>query len=86
MTKTALHPRNQHQVVAGKAYDLDHLVQVNPDLKKWLTPRPDGEMTVNFSEPDAVKQLNKALLLGYYGIDFWDIPEQFFMSSSTGQS
>lgn len=86
MTKHTLHPRNQHQVVAGKAYDLTKLCQVNPALSPWLTTRPDGETSVNFAEPKAVKELNKALLLNHYAIDFWDIPEQFLCPPVPGRA
>lgn len=86
MTKSLLHPRNQHQVVEGKAYDLDKLTKVNPDLAKWLVTRPDGEPTVNFSEPDAVKQLNKALLLAHYDIVFWDIPANYLCPPVPGRA
>lgn len=86
MSKSALHPRNQHQVVAGKAYDLTLLTNTNPDLEKWLVTRPDGEQTVNFSEPDAVKQLNKALLLQHYDIVFWDIPADYLCPPVPGRA
>lgn len=86
MTKASLHPRNQHQVVAGKAYDLDKLTKVNPALTQWLIKRPDGEDTVNFSEPDAVKELNKALLLQHYGMIFWDIPTNYLCPPVPGRA
>ena len=86
MTKSQLHPRNQHQVVAGKAYNLEKLQSVNPQLSQWLIPRPDGELTVNFSEPDAVKQLNKALLLSYYDMQFWDIPDNYLCPPVPGRA
>lgn len=86
MSKSSLHPRNQHQVVAGKAYDLAKLTKVNPELKPWLVNRPDGEQTVNFAEPDAVKQLNKALLLQFYDIKFWDIPANYLCPPVPGRA
>lgn len=86
MKKASLHPRNQHQVVAGKAYDLNKLTIVNPSLKPWLVKRPDGEDTVNFSEPDAVKELNKALLLQHYDITYWDIPANYLCPPVPGRA
>lgn len=85
MTRPSLHPRNRHQAVMGKAYDLAKLTQINPDLTPWLISRPDGEQTVNFAETDAVKQLNKALLLAYYDIQFWDIPRNFLCPPVPGR-
>ena len=85
MSKPNLHARNRHQAVMGKAYDLEKLTLVNPDLDQWLVDRPDGEKTVNFAENDAVKQLNKALLLAYYDIQFWDIPNNFLCPPVPGR-
>ncbi len=71
--KNPLHPRNRHQ---GR-YDLEALAKANPELKKFIKPNPYdpslGE-TIDFSQPEAVKNLNKALLKLYYGISYWDIP------------
>lgn len=86
MKKASLHPRNQHQVVAGKAYDLNLLTQTNQALKAWLVKRPDGEDTVNFSEPDAVKELNKALLMQHYDITYWDIPANYLCPPVPGRA
>ena len=35
------------------------------------------EKTIDFSNPEGVKSLNKALLKAYYNISFWDIPEGY---------
>ena len=85
MSKSALHPRNRHQAVAGKAYDLEKLTQVNPDLTPWLVEKNNNELTVNFAETEAVKQLNKALLLAYYSIQFWDIPNNYLCPPVPGR-
>ncbi len=68
-----LHPRNQH---TGR-YDFDLLVAALPELKEHLIKNPVGEDTVNFSDPLAVKLLNKALLAHHYGVKHWDIPGYF---------
>jgi len=53
---------------------LDVLVKVEPGLKPYLFNKKDGNQSINFGEPDAVRLLNKALLKSDYKIDFWDIP------------
>jgi 23S rRNA (adenine1618-N6)-methyltransferase len=70
MTTTPLHPRNRHH---GQ-YDFDQLVKRLPELAKFVILNPIGQKTINFSEPNAVKQLNKALLQYHYDIQNWDIP------------
>lgn len=72
MSKTKIHPRNKYQ---GR-YDLTELVKVCPELKAYLTKNHDGGETVDFAEPEAVRLLNKALLLSQYNLDFYEIPEE----------
>ena len=69
--KTSLHPRNIHR----KPYDFSILVDVLPDLAPFVHSGPQGQKTIDFSQPEGVKTLNKALLLAYYHIKWWDIPE-----------
>ena len=55
----ALHPRNRH---AG-SYDMARLAAASPELRPFLRQAPHGGTTVDFSDPAAVKALNRALLL-----------------------
>lgn len=70
MSKTKLHPRNKHQGY----YIFDELVKVNPSLEQYTAHNPKEEKTINFHDPEAVKQLNKALLFSFYKLQYWDIP------------
>ncbi|MDY0102656.1 MAG: 23S rRNA (adenine(1618)-N(6))-methyltransferase RlmF [Lentimicrobium sp.] len=70
--KARLHPRNKNR---GK-YDLSALVISTPELKKHIIPNTLGEESVDFSNPVAVKLLNKALLKHYYGIKNWEFPDE----------
>ncbi|NMT19396.1 RlmF-related methyltransferase, partial [Vibrio parahaemolyticus] len=45
-----------------------------------------GEDSINFSDPNAVKMLNKALLAAYYGIEFWDIPDTYLCPPIPGRA
>ena len=77
-----LHPRNQH---SGR-YDFDLLVAALPELKSHLVKNPVGEDTINFSDPLAVKLLNKALLAHHYGVKHWDIPAGYLCPPIPGRA
>ena len=62
--KANLHPRNKNR----EQYDLVELIKEVPELKKYIKPNKYGEDSIRFSDPLAVKLLNKALLSNYYGI------------------
>lgn len=79
---SGLHPRNLHQ---GR-YDFPHLLAVSPDLAAFVQPSPRGDLTLNFADPAAVKALNQALLLGYYGLQHWDIPEGYLCPPIPGRA
>lgn len=64
-----IHSRNKHK----GTYDLDELSKLNPDLHPFVFKNEYGKLSVDFSNAKAVKELNKALLLSYYEID-WDLP------------
>ena len=69
--KSTLHPRNFHR----DSYDFEELISIVPELKHYVFTNSYGTSTINFSLPEAVKLLNKALLLKYYKVKNWDIPE-----------
>jgi len=69
--KTNLHPNNKNR----EQYDLQELVKEVPELKNYIKPNKYGEDSIQFSDPAAVKLLNKALLSNYYGIKNWDFPD-----------
>lgn len=70
--KENLHPRNVNRY----PYDIPALLKVEPELNRYLTKTPDGEPSINFSHPIAVKKLNQALLKHYYTINYWDFPAE----------
>ena len=71
-SKNKLHPKNYH----NSLYNFNNLIKDVPELKKYIIKNPDGIDTVNFSNPEVVYLLNKALLLHYYDLSFWDIPKE----------
>lgn len=70
--KTRLHPRNKNR----ERYDLIALKNCTPELADFVKPNKYGVDSVDFSNPFAVKLLNKALLNHYYGIKNWEFPDE----------
>lgn len=69
--KSSLHARNLHR----DPYNFDQLISCVPELKHYVFVNSYQTATINFSIPEAVKLLNKALLLYFYNIKNWDIPK-----------
>ena len=70
--KARLHSRNKNR----ERYDLNALTTANPKLKNYVRPNKFGVQSVDFSNPVAVKFLNKAILNHYYGIKNWKFPDE----------
>ena len=70
--KARLHSRNKNR----ERYDLEALKVSNPELKEFIKPNKFGAESIDFSNPKAVRLLNKALLNHYYHIKNWDFPEE----------
>jgi 23S rRNA (adenine1618-N6)-methyltransferase len=77
-----MHPKNKHQ---GR-YDLEMLSLANPALKAFVKPNAYNDLSIDFSNPKAVKALNKALLAYDYQIAEWDIPDQFLCPPIPGRA
>lgn len=69
--RKGLHPKNLH----NQGYDFPALVKSHPALAPYVKPNAYGDLTIDFSDPLAVKTLNAELLKRYYNIVDWDIPE-----------
>ena len=80
--KGELHIRNKH----NGQYDFPLLMENYPPLKRFVSLNPLGIQTINFFNPQAVKALNKALLVTYYGIRYWDIPKQYLCPPIPGRA
>jgi 23S rRNA (adenine1618-N6)-methyltransferase len=80
--KNSLHPRNKHR----SRYDFDVLVVKSPELKTFIYTNEHEIETIDFSNPLAVKTLNKALLKSYYGILDWDLPEDYLCPPIPGRA
>ena len=77
-----MHNRNRHR----KGYNFKALVKVESTLSKFIIKNKfNGQDTINFSDPVAVKTLNLALLKCHYQISFWDIPDGYLCPPIPGR-
>ncbi len=79
---TTAHPRNRHQ---GR-YDFARLIALHPALGQFMRPGAEGQPTLDFASPDAVRALNRALLQADYGISEWDIPQGYLCPPVPGRA
>ena len=89
--KTNLHPRNLDRF----GYNFEQLINVSPDLQQFVainehnidsSDSEQAKQTIDFSNPDAVKALNKALLINHYDIQDWDIPANYLCPPIPGRA
>ncbi|WP_342329543.1 23S rRNA (adenine(1618)-N(6))-methyltransferase RlmF [Pedobacter sp. FW305-3-2-15-E-R2A2] len=80
--KQVLHPRNKHR----SRYDFPELIKSLPELRPFVALNAYGDESIDFSDPVAVKLLNKALLKHFYQIDHWDIPEGYLCPPIPGRA
>jgi 23S rRNA (adenine1618-N6)-methyltransferase len=80
--KTALHPRNSHR---GR-YDFPSLIASQPALEKFVSENQYGDLSIDFADPKAVIELNRALLKHFYKISDWNIPEGYLCPPIPGRA
>jgi len=80
--KSKLHPRNKNR----ERYDFKQLIGSLPELAPFVKPNIYGDESIDFADPEAVKLLNKAILLHHYGIGHWDIPEGYLCPPIPGRA
>jgi|TARA_B110000285_G_scaffold52492_1_gene59729 23S rRNA (adenine1618-N6)-methyltransferase len=71
-SKPGLHPRNKHK----NGYNFDVLTKHNNNIASLTTKNDYGTVTIDFSDPKAVKELNVTLLEVHYGIKNWNFPDE----------
>lgn len=77
-----LHPRNPHR---GR-YDFRQLIAASPELAEFVSPNAYGDESIDFTDPLAVKLLNRALLKQEYAIAGWNIPAQYLCPPIPGRA
>lgn len=80
--KSSLHPRNKHR----QRYDFKQLITSAPELAPFVRRNDYGDESINFFDPEAVKQLNTALLKHFYEIKQWDIPQGYLCPPIPGRA
>ena len=80
--KLNLHPRNKNRF----RYDFDALIRSYSGLKAFVTKNKYGDESIDFANPEAVKNLNKALLISFFNITYWDIPKGFLCPPIPGRA
>ena len=80
--KISLHPRNRHR----ERYDFKLLIDSCQDLAQYVRLNPYGDESIDFFNPEAVLTLNKALLMHYYGLYNWDIPQGYLCPPIPGRA
>ena len=77
-----MHPRNIHK----NGYPMDALCQSYPALKPFLVRAKSGKTSIDFTNANAVKALNAALLFHYYKLEYWDMPEGYLCPPVPGRA
>ncbi len=77
-----MHPKNLHK----DGYNFDILSVKNPNLKQFIILNKLGKSTIDFSNDQAVLELNRSLLLAHYNVEKWSIPSGHLCPSVPGRS
>jgi 23S rRNA (adenine1618-N6)-methyltransferase len=80
--KENLHPRNAHR----QGYNFEQLMKATPELRRFVKRNEHDVESINFSDAEAVKTLNKSLLKKTYNISDWDIPEGYLCPPIPGRA
>ena len=80
--KSTLHPKSKFKY----GYDFKTLINANPNLASFVHVNDYNKETIDFSDTKAVKALNKALLVHYYDLSFWDIPDGYLCPPIPGRA
>lgn len=80
--KSQLHPRSKHR---GR-YDFKELCKSCPELLPFIIQNKYNDVSINFFDQKAVRELNRALLKYHYGINYWDIPENYLCPPIPGRA
>lgn len=67
-----MHPDNPYR----GPHDLSALGELEPRLKEHFITTPDGRLSLDFTDQQAVYLLNRTLLLRDFGLTYWDVPDQ----------
>ncbi len=80
--KSRLHPRNKHNT----RYDFKKLIKTYPELSQFVKLNKYKDESIDFSDANAVKALNAALLAQFYHINYWKIPPGYLCPPIPGRA
>ncbi|MDA3852762.1 MAG: 23S rRNA (adenine(1618)-N(6))-methyltransferase RlmF [Bacteroidales bacterium] len=80
--KAGLHPRNKHR----ERYDFKALIKACPDLAPFVALNKFEDESINFSDPEAVLMLNRAILKHFYAVEYWSIPQGYLCPPVPGRA
>jgi 23S rRNA (adenine1618-N6)-methyltransferase len=80
--KNNLHPRNLHRY----RYDFEDLVKTLQELKPHVFINKFNVESIDFANAEAVKLLNKSILMHFYSIKYWEIPEGYLCPPVPGRA
>ena len=66
------HPNNVH----NNGYDFQNVIKANNTLEQFVIKNDYGNLSIDFSDPKAVKELNRSLLFADYKIKLWEFPDE----------
>ncbi len=72
MKDKGLHSKNKFK----NGYNFDELIIKNPALKEFVAKNQFDTVTIDFSNPEAVRELNKALIFSLDKISNWNFPKE----------
>ncbi len=81
-SKSKLHANNKHKGI----YNYKNLAKINPLLKDFIRRNQFGNISIDFSNPQAVYQLNKAILQDSYKIRYWELPHKYLCPAIPGRA
>ena len=61
-------------------------MEVYPPLEHFIANNKEQTLTIDYFDPFVVRALNKALLMTYYGITFWEIPKHYLCPPIPGRA
>jgi 23S rRNA (adenine1618-N6)-methyltransferase len=80
--KVRLHPRSAHR----ERYNFADLIACCPELEKFVSKNKYNDLSIDFTDAEAVKFLNKSLLMHFYNIKYYDIPDGYLIAPVPGRA
>lgn len=77
-----MHPKNLHR----NTYQFNKLIETHHELSNFVFKNEFGTTTIDFSNQNAVIELNRALLKHHYKLTSWSIPEGYLCPPIPGRA